>query len=413
MSFLACPTEILASILAFDCTSHKSIALFLTGSPILQLKLVQCVTSITLKSNKKYLTSRLPKLLTAFPKLRSLHVSCHPQAIFDLDSSVEVLKGLRSKLETLEMKYESCEILLGRASSPGDDLPADIPSLFPSLTTLSLASHSFGLQTLGSQLPSSLTCLTLTTALATGGRLMPQLPSSLTELHLLSLAAGEEKHLPPNLLSLSVTTPIRIDYAELPRSLTCLNASLPRMTMAQINALPPLIKEIKCSIFEHTEEILKCLPLSLETLGDRGLYFSMLPAYLKHLPRTMKALSLTFQTLSSDFKAADWPPMLAELNLQGAFSTSFWHSLPASITTLRLDSTQLSQSDLALLPSTLIEFETVLKDEAFTELPLPPHLQKLSLTNAVQSAVDKIKWCTFRGSQSAFFHDRFDFKILN
>lgn len=136
------PSEILALIFDREASSHHVITLWKCGSLLLNQRLAQIITSLTLIDTEIRSPSRYPLLVSSFPNLRSLSIDRGQGALGSDKLIFDQLHKLPKELDSLSIlssDTHNCLFDLTSADPEGDSFDSyDWSLVFPELKTLSI-----------------------------------------------------------------------------------------------------------------------------------------------------------------------------------------------------------------------------------------------------------------------------------
>lgn len=386
------PNDLLAEILHAR-RSDAALRLWKCGSGPLNRKLAQCVETIELKDNSPLSTSRWPKALAQFKRLRKLVVRRPDHRLDTLDKLREGLKSLSPTLEHLELscifslvafyKPESVQAVKNkwavrlpeletthqpvyRRSATFDGIAMwDLQSTFPHLQTLVIGGQlaflsGIQLQLLSDRdfaaLPRSMTCLDLSTRSpretysAQSWKCFDQLPRGLKTLRIPLtktndpfLTSENLKTLPPTLTELS-----GMDY------LAAHDTTLDSSELVQ--ALPPTITKMEGTTFPNSwalpSNFVDCV---LDRKTPLPLPFTLTSVHISHtnitghdlakLPRTVTKLFLDQPFLAQDLQASHFPAFLLHFESLCHIPSPVLALLPLTVTSVTCLASKMDDMD--------------------------------------------------------------------
>lgn len=307
------PSELLGAI----CLRHESIALWKCGSKRLMSKLSNGVLAVHLEDPNFNSTSRFPKCLSSFHKLRELSIRRGQYRLADPEDIRTSIQSLSPSLEHLELRFTEVEQVFAEPTSIVDIFDEslygklqpraqiwNIGSVFPKLHTLILEDEHLESTSWTSldfeSLPSTLTYLRMANRQLLNPDFCAALPKSI---QILDLEGNQDRFLssefcaslPRGLTSIgslqdnSGHTDLE-GLASLPKGLSALSIHLPpstpQLTTLDIH-MPSLVfaeftNLTQLSLYKHDAM------LAEDTAKD--IFFR--PDWLKSLPKTLKTLQL-------------------------------------------------------------------------------------------------------------------------
>lgn len=328
------PGEVLAHLFRLPCASHTVVSLWKCGDSALNAKLARYVDTVILEDQKRYSTSRWPKMLSALQNLRVLSISRNgilaPPHILSNEASrlsktlIELEIHCFKALGSIMIHYEDDDL---ETSQPGEDervsgeICWNVGETYPNLRKLVL-------QTVQSEswyptfiriasgfwqvLPPTIEHLDVFAMISSAADSPPSLPPSLTHLtavggHLLSVppqmehlrvfCAGSEVSDHPNLKTACITIGDINTY-----SLRTTAIEQLRIRHKMLMVLPPSdwlpcnLKKLEMPI-TATADFLKLLPRCLEGLSVSEVDWSNLVAHVEAAEDWQKAIKSLFPQL--------------------------------------------------------------------------------------------------------------------
>lgn len=352
-------------ILALICRRSEALMLWKCGSRRLMSLLSRGgVTSISLIDHHSSSTSRFPRCLSSFLKLRDLTLDRGRSRLMNPEEGAKLLKSLSQSLERLDLTFELVQdcftdfsVSFDVFADPDENMVSgeqiwSIKRAFPSLKTLSLDNGQYTIQNCSwtesdlEELPPTLTHL----------KLVPSIPFSARHLY---------SALPKKLETLELSQTYQVEprlFKALPESIT----SLPR-------------------IYTSQREMIASYPPGLTSLMFDG----------GHLKNEAISLFSRFNNLIQlDISGTGWDLSLGNLDAEVELSIPFLSSLPRTLTTLELPSASenkkalLRLEDLKYLPEGLVSLGISIlrlsdaekaKKSCSTPLAVLPSLKTLSI----------------------------------
>lgn len=397
MSLMTLVPELIDLILSPDI-SYAAIRLWMSGDKRLQHRISQSLTVISLKQTQLFSLNRLPTLLVHLKALRDLRIDrVRHRLLYPLQS---IIHALPPSMRRLELRFEDSYKLVEFTSSSTADLSPDnalgiatgisksnwsLKVAFPQLDTLVTRSKKDWTSDDFLALPETLTSLGMgfpddckdLIAFAS------MIPRQLLHLELNwsdSLSAEFLRHLPPNLTSFqggesTYSLSGREDpqlLSSLPRSLTNFPVSLRDFPSAAILGLPQNITKVDYQSTVWDQDLRLALPSLKEfcTTAPKA-------STIKNLPPSIEKLCIRALNDDSLHNFA-WPPCLTVLELFAPKQSLRLHTLPSSLTTLKLHEELYFPYVSAILPK-LNNLTSLQCSVATTTMEFPPHLTELYL----------------------------------
>lgn len=419
MKLSTLPVDLLSHLLLFTVGSN-ALSLWKCGDRSLNYKLSNgAVLEVALVDNNPLSTSRWPRALSNFRKMRSL-------SILRRHGRLDAPKVIRTQLQLLPPTLESLrlafwevpEALLCAAESDFDlddffsnaslqpssgDLTPEIPETSPKIRMWNLGEAFPRLETLwlSDFTRQSSYCPFTSSDLA-------QLPRSLTTLHLYigsGLLSTNFSQLPPGIRTFQIRGSEALSDKELltiPPSLTSLEilgqrdyaGVLNHFHSALVSILPWRASSLDVDMFRsdwkwsphlqslciwNSEPKLPSLPSTLTKL--RIALFDLPAGLLRSLPQTLEILFLKGLDSWEGVTPRDWPK-LKQLNFKhgaSSLTTSVFHCLPRSLQSLDINPLAFSDKDAPnTFSMTLDEIRAEMADSRPND-PLPPQFMLDSL----------------------------------
>ena len=401
------PTEMIAHILSFHELAKPILRLCMTGSRVLQHKVLLSASNMHLESHMELDFAKLPSLIAQMTSLRSLTIDRDYNELLDENHTLEVLKSVAPTLQKLVLWIDSSSKLFELRDLSGPTDTSEDPLLDPDEPSNYLATRFQRLQ-----------WLEFDTESYFHGSTPYRLPPTLTHLEFRFEAdkISNFTTLPPSLTHLIVHSTRRLPesfFDALPSGLECLDLSnsLSGQTLSieQVQALPRSLKKI---VMDHgchwnpTTEMIKALPPQLDSLINVSIYpydilpeisgrlkqfstggafkQSLAPSQVRGFSRNMDLLKFKLKN-QHELTSGDFPPSLTHLELELTGENIFEHLgsfLPSKhLHTLCLTARLMSVKVINTFPPTLTKLSIALfghLDDTET-IHLPPSLEVLEL----------------------------------
>ena len=377
----------------------------MTGSRVLQRKVLLAASNMHLESSLVLDFARLPPLIAQMTSLRSLTIIRDYIELLDENHTLEVLKSVAPTLEKLILRMNnSCQLFELRDLSVPTDTSED-PLLDPDEPSNYLATRFQRLQWL--QFDTHGSCFY-------GAETPYRLPPTLTHLEVSfeDDETDEVTPLPPSLTHLLVRSTRRLSqsfFDALPSGLECLDLSNclsgQALSIEQVQALPRSLKKIvmahRYRWWEPTSEMIEALPPQLDSLINVNIpndivleIYSRLkqfstkhtlePSQVRGFSRNMELLKFKLKN-QHELTSGDFPPSLTYLKLELTGENIFEHLgsfLPSKhLRTLRLTARLMSLKVINTFPPSLTKLSIYLHEhlDDTETIHLPPSLEVLVL----------------------------------
>lgn len=396
------PPEILVQVLS-QSSSFLVVTLWKCGDSRVNRKLASNVTSVDLKDERWWTTSRYPKMLSKLPKLRSLTIRRASGPLLPVEELETELKKLPSELQQLTIFATGLDrMLLFEATNDGIsinermrnwlELPttAQVEHYFPTLASLSTSNCV-------RPYPPALKEINLDNT-NFDSYTFQYLPHTIEAIHSVVWIPEPSNinawsSLPPGVHTIGILDlgAFITDYSAFPANLReCRDFSLENATAQTLETVPPHLSTlglwyhsgctIPCSSWAAIPRTLTSLSVSFDTLETLG------SEVVAALPRT-----LIFLNASAGFDWADieaglsrnanlWPSTLKSMKTIG--EAGAFHLFPPSLVELKLSTYNRGPvGDFSPLPSGLLKLvlsasSSLDEDQEFT---FPARLTKLKV----------------------------------